>query len=214
MTVISERQDVEKIEEINAIIADIKDKIKSRDFEILDSNQFTKPLKYLHLVVGDLNVYLLPVKSGIDGFFYHKDYKEFRAPFIAMNNVRLSKLMGIKFDDDAMAHELQHYLDYKKGIPKTLDNKTILKPEGGINKEYYNDPNEWSAYVVQILRQYFQKVRLQNMAEDFQTFYKDFFRKTYAPKYYQQLTDDNKKKFQKYLWQFHQKLIDKKHKNF
>jgi hypothetical protein len=208
---IQERKDIEKIEIVNTIITDIKNKIRSKDYEVLDSNQYTKPLKYLHLTVNDLNIYLLPIKSSVDGYFHYKDYKEFKAPFIVMNNARLSKLMGISFNEDSLAHEVQHYLDYKSNIPKTFDTKNMLKPEGGINPEYYNDPNEWSAYVIQILRQYIQRVKLNNLAEDFQTFYKDFFRKTYAKEYYPKLSAENQKKFQKYLYQFHQKLLAVKH---
>jgi len=207
---ITERQDIEKIENINAIITDIKSKISNKDYEVLDSHEYTKPLKYLHLIVNDLNIYLLPVKSHIDGYFHYKDYKEFKAPFIVMNNVRFSSFTGFLFDENSLAHEVQHYLDYKKNIPKTFDVKNMLKPEGGINPAYYNDPNEWSAYVIQYLRQYIQSVKLANLPEHFMTFYKDFFKKTNVPQYYRQLTHDNRKKFQKYLYQFHQKLLARK----
>jgi hypothetical protein len=190
---IVERQDLEKIEEINSIIAEIQKKLDSKDYKTAVLSQYVKPVHYVWVSLPELNIYLTPIRSGIEGHFGRKDYKEFKAPYILLHNSRF-KRNKILFDENGMAHELQHYIDWKKGN-KFTDFKNILKPEGGINPEYYNDPTEWSAYVIQFLRQYFQAVPLKKLAQDFQSFYKDFWRKTEAKDYYKTLTSENKKKF-------------------
>jgi len=207
-TVINERQDMQSIEEINSIIADVRRKLDNNDYQVMTISDYVKPVQFIAIKLNDLYIYLTPIKTSVEGYFFHKDYKDFKAPYVLVNNSKFKK-NRIEFDENAMSHELQHYVDYKKGN-KFTNTKEILKPEGGINPDYYNEPTELNAYIIQILRQYFQKVPVKKLSTDFQIFYRDFFRKTDARSFYQYLTDDNKKRFQKRIYQFYVKILKKK----
>jgi len=87
----------------------------------------------------------------------------------------------------------------------------ILKPEGGIDPEYYNDVNEMQAFIIQVLREYIQAVKLKNLPEDYQIFYKMFFRKTEAGNFYKHLSEANRQTFDSRLQEFHKKLLERKH---
>ena len=206
----AEQNNIQKIEEINAIISEIQNKINRGEYQTGILSEFVKPVKYLHVALPYLNVYLTPIKTGVDGHFFHKDYKDFKAPYILIHN-NVFKRNKVVLDEHSIAHELQHYFDWRDGIPRTPV-KSILKPEGGISSEYYNNPDEKRAYTIQFLRQYFQQVKLKRMPDNFVDFYKDFFKKiSDARKYYQYISSENRNDFDKYLQDFHQKLLERKH---
>jgi len=77
--------------------------------------------------------------------------------------------------------------------------------------EKLNQLTEWRAFTIQILRQYFQRVKLKKMPENFMDFQKDFMEKTDGRKFYAYLTPENRQRFNKYLQDFYQKLLERKH---
>jgi len=77
--------------------------------------------------------------------------------------------------------------------------------------EKLNQLTEWRAFTIQILRQYFQRVKLKKMPENFMDFQKDFMGKTDGRKFYAYLTPENRQRFNKYLQDFYQKLLERKH---
>jgi len=77
--------------------------------------------------------------------------------------------------------------------------------------EKFNQLTEWRAFTIQILRQYFQRVKLKKMPENFMDFQKDFMEKTDGRKFYAYLTPENRQRFNKYLQDFYQKLLERKH---
>ena len=207
---IAERKDIDKIQKINDIIKEIQRLLDNGKYMKVPVELGGKTVNYIVTRYDDLYVYLIPMRSSIEGAFHDKDWKEFKAPFVMISNARV-KGNKISFDANNMAHELQHYLDYKQGIPTVYDGQDILKPEGGVKQSYYTNPNEWSAHVTQLLRQYFQAVNLKKLPEDFKSFYKDFFKRTDAKRYYRELDAEYRQRFVKRLYQFHQKLLERKH---
>jgi len=205
----TEEEHLEKIEKLNQLISEIQRKLDAGDYMIHEFSEFNKPINYIHVQLPDLNVYLSPIKTSIEGHFYYKNYKDFKAPYVLIHN-NVFKKDKIIIDDNALAHELQHFLDYKQNM-KFTGIKNILKPEGGINPAYYNDITEWRAFTIQFLRQYFQVVKLKKLTENFKMFFHDFFKKTNAKEFYKNLTMENREKFNEYLQKFHQKLLERKY---
>jgi len=210
---IVERKDIEKIQKINNIIKEIQRKLDNGQYIEVPVELSGKVVNYIVTRYDDLYVYLIPMRSSIEGAFHDKDWKEFKAPFVMISNARV-RGNKIGFDANNMAHELQHYLDYKEGIPTVYNGQDILKPEGGIKQSYYINPNEWSAHITQLLRQYFQVVNPKKLPADFKSFYKDFFRRTDAKRYYRELDAQYKQRFIKRLYGFHQKLLERKQGDF
>jgi len=206
---LNERRDIEKIQTINVIIKEIQRLLDNGKYIEVPVELSGKVVNYIVTRYDDLYVYLIPMRSSIEGAFHDKDWKEFKAPFVMISNARV-RGNKISFDANNMAHELQHYLDYKEGIPTVYNGQDILKPEGGIKQSYYINPNEWSAHITQLLRQYFQVVNIKKLPADFKSFYKDFFRRTDAKRYYRELDAQYKQRFIKRLYQFHQKLLERK----
>ncbi|MBN1637345.1 MAG: hypothetical protein JW866_00130 [Ignavibacteriales bacterium] len=204
-----ELDNIQKIEKVNQYIKDIQNKLDSSEYITHIFSEFIKPVQYLEVSLPDLNVYLTSLRTSVDGHFYHKNYKDFRAPYVLIHN-NVFKKNKIIINEDSLAHELQHYFDWRDGIESTRI-KNILNPEGGISSEYYNNPGERRAYTIQYLRQYFQKVKLGKMPDNFVKFYNDFFKKTDGREYYQYLSLENRQTFNNYLQEFYNKLLERKY---
>ena len=203
---IAERKDIEKVEKVNELISGLKRKLDTRDYYIKEVDG----IKYVSTTISGVNIHLSDIKTnGKDGYFSHKIQGKFNPPFIVLYNSKFRR-NRIGFDENGMAHELQHYLDWNTGMMQK-PTKNLLLPQGGINPEYWRSDTEWNAYVIQNLREYFQKVELKRLPEDFKTFFKDLFRKTEAKRYYKNLNPEYKQRFMKRIYQFHQKLLERKH---
>ena len=211
---LDERQDMEKIDEVNALKKEVDDKLKRKDFsEIKRADKGVLLIAAINIPrdqhVLEINFTNI-IKRGTAGDYGVDDNG---SAFINIfdcdviddggNNVE------IYYNENTLSHELRHYLDWQRG-----DNVFAQKynTADGDKTEYYNNPSEYNAIMIQYLRQYVNQFGVKYVDDEFQKFYNSLIKNTKIGEYKDNLNADMQKKFMNRLYAFHQRLIEKRDK--
>jgi len=206
---LDERQDMEKINEVNALKKEVDEKLRRKDFsEIKRADKGVLLIAVINIPrdqhVLEINFTNI-IKRGTAGDYGVDD--DSGNPFINVfdcdviddggNNVE------IYYNENTLSHELRHYLDWQRG-----DNVFAQKynTADGDKTNYYNNPSEYNAFMIQYLRQYVNRFGVKYIDDDFQKFYNGLIKNTKIGEFKDDLNADMQKKFMNRLYAFHVKL--------
>lgn len=219
--IVNEREDVDKIEIINKIIDTIHGLYRNNDYNIIeDSSGFIVKFDLRDYFSGLFVCFSALKFEKVGGTYYGtKDNKTqpseiktnlgISQPIIWIYNANIRIENGkfkISYNQDTLAHELAHYYDDMVG------NRLFTSKSYDVN-DYINNPTEYNAYMIQMLRKYFVTNPLNELGSFNEFRSKFFFDNQYNRKFYNHLEDKFRRKFMNRLYAFYVKLKERQNEN-
>ena len=214
-----ERKDFELSSRIKNIYDELYNQIYSEGIEYRRLNRFFKITLYSNILSSEIwYIFSSEIKNACFGELVFEDGD--KIPFIKFssklevgddegNLIKVKEL--IKINKDAYYHELQHFYDYILYGKKFKNFSTsLIKKEKG-DKAYYNTFKEINAYFIQHVTKFLNKedgVSYRSL-KSFEEFKYEFILEPSFKEFYINLTDKNKNKINKRLYQIYLDIRNK-----
>lgn len=195
---LNEREDLQQIKDVNSVFREIEAAIHAGKYE--KTGEISASIK-IPRNGHELSVIFFrdkPANKG-EAVFTIVKVQGRDKPVIKIYGVRLND-KDFVFDEQALGHELRHYLDWVKG-----------NDLGGQNIDQFNHPSEYNAYMIMYLSEYIERIDgLYGVPENWNEFVNGLDEYTEIFDYRTLLTPEMQKKFDNRLYAFHQKLLETK----